>query len=144
MWVDFEREKTLLARKKALHEYGDMNKFSSNLFGLPNRDKFGLTSLHWVCLNDDLEGLKLLAKTDPEFTKNLYSPRKYANIFDQVLLTAYEFSAFLTRFIFGRFFKANYSGSDLILRVPSSAHLGLGFMVFRRNSDQNEFDTLRQ
>ena len=26
------------------------------------------------------------------------------------------------------------------LRVPSSAHLGLGFMVLRQDSDQNEFD----
>ena len=102
-----ERNKTLLARRKTLHEFNDMNQFTSNLFGVPNRDKFGLTSLHWVCLNDDLEGLKFLAKTDPEFTKNLYSPRTYSNIFDQVLSTAYEFSAFLTRFIFGRFFKAN-------------------------------------
>ena len=34
--------------------------------------------------------------------------------------------------------------SFLSLGLPSSAHLGLGFMVLRQNSDQNEFDTLRQ
>ena len=28
----------------------------------------------------------------------------------------------------------------MILRVPSSAHLDLGFMVPRQNSDRNEFD----
>ena len=29
---------------------------------------------------------------------------------------------------------------EWLLRVPSSAHLGLGFMVPRQNSDRNEFD----
>ena len=94
-----------------------MNKFTSSLFGIPNRDKFGLTSLHWVCLNDDLEGLKLLAEDDSDFTKNLYSPRSYSNIFDQILLTAYEFSAFLTRFLFGRFCEANARLGSLLLTL---------------------------
>ena len=106
-----------MARRSALNEFNDMNKFTSNLFGIPNRDKFGLTSLHWVCLNDDLEGLKLLAKDDSDFTKNLYSPRSYSNIFDQILLTAYEFSAFLTRFLFGRFFEANARLGSLLLTL---------------------------
>jgi len=50
-----------LARRQQLDEYHEPD--SDIVAGLvPKTDQFGLTAAHWCCINDDVEGLKLLIK----------------------------------------------------------------------------------